>query len=417
MPDTGQARSEPGAAASGAAAGGPLAGLKILDISTVIAAPWAATLLADLGAEVVKAEMPGGGDALRMLPPHKDGVPLWWKVSNRNKKGITLDLRTPGGKALFERLLPGFHVLVENFRPGTLDRWGLGKDRLFALNPGLTILRVTGFGQTGPYRNRPGFARVFEAMSGFTYICGEPERAPLHLGFPIADAVAGLFGAVGILGALYHRLRHPDSPGQEIDVSLMESMLRVLDFMPIEYDQLGVVRERSGSTSQYAAPGNIYRTRDGHWASIAASTQSIYERLCRALGRPELIADPRFAANPDRVRNRAAIDAIMAAEIGARTAAELRALLDANEVGYSPIYSIADVFADPHIQAREAIVSVPDDELGPVKMQCVVPRFSRTPGRVASAGPSLGQHNAEIYSGQLKLNDDEMRRLKDLGAI
>lgn len=396
---------------------GPLVGLRILDISTVVAGPWAATLLADLGAEVVKVEMPQVGDALRALAPHKNGVPLWWKVANRNKKGITLDLRKPEGKALLERMLPDFDVLVENFRPGTLDRWGLGKDRLFAVNPTLTVLRVTGFGQTGPYRSKPGFARVFEAMSGFTQLCGEAERAPLHLGFPIADAVAGLFGAAGILGALYHRHRNPDAPGQEVDVSLMESMFRVLDFLPIEYDQLGVVRNRSGNTSQYAAPGNIYRTRDGHWASIAASTQSIYERLCRALDRPELIHDPRFATNPDRLRHRDALDAIVAAEIAKRSMAELRSLLDVNEVGFSPVYTIADIFADPHFQERECIVTVPDEELGPVKMQCVVPRFGDTPGQVVSAGPALGQHNDDIYGQRLGIGEAERERLKSQGVI
>jgi crotonobetainyl-CoA:carnitine CoA-transferase CaiB-like acyl-CoA transferase len=390
---------------------GPLVGLKILDISTVVAAPWAATLLGDLGAEVLKVEMPGGGDALRGLAPHKDGVPLWWKVANRNKRGVTLDLRTPEGKALFERLLPRFDVLVENFRPGTLDGWGLPKERLFELRPGLTILRITGFGQTGPYARKPAFARIGEALSGLTYICGEPDRPPMHLGFPIADAVAGLFGAIGILSALHRRLREPDAPGQEIDVNLTESMFRVLDFLPIEYDQLGVVRERSGNLSQYAAPGNVYRTRDDRWVSLPASSQSLFERMCGAFGRADLVSDERFRTNPDRVKNRAAIDAVVAGEVGARTMAELAALLDAHEVGYAPIFSISDIFADPHFVAREAIVTVDDDELGPVKMQAVTPRFSQTPGRVTRAGPSIGEHNDEVYGDWLGLSEDERRRL------
>src|SRR5512135_2256674 len=259
---------------------GPLDGLRILDISTVVAGPFAATLLADLGAEVTKVEMPGAGDALRALAPHKDGVPLWWKVTNRNKKGITLDLRRPEGKALLGRLLAGRDVLVENFRPGTLDGWGITREWLQGINPKLTILRVTGFGQTGPYRNRPGFARVFEAMSGFTRMCGEEGGTPLHLGYPISDAIGGLFGAIGVLAALYRLREDPGSRGQEIDVSMTEAMLRTLDFLAIEYDQLGAVRTASGNRSQYAAPGNIYRTKDGKWASIAASTQSIFGRLC-----------------------------------------------------------------------------------------------------------------------------------------
>ena len=390
---------------------GPLTGLTILDISTVVAAPWAATLLGDLGADVLKVEMPGGGDALRGLAPHKGDVPLWWKVANRNKRGVTLDLRKPEGRALFERLLPRFDVLVENFRPGTLDAWGLTKERLFELHSKLTILRVTGFGQTGPYARKPAFARIGEALSGLTYICGDPDRAPMHLGFPIADAVAGMFGAIGILGALHKRLREPDSPGQEIDVNLTESMFRVLDFLPIEYDQLGVVRERSGNLSQYAAPGNVYKTADGKWISLPASSQALFERLCKALGRPELASDSRFRTNPDRVRNRADIDAIVAEEVSHRQSDELKALLDEHEVGSSLIYSIADIFADPHFAAREAIVTVEDAELGPVKMQNVVPRYSATPGRVTRTGPCVGEHNEEIYGGWLGLDADERERL------
>ena len=394
-----------------------MAGLKILDISTVVAGPWASTLLADLGAEVLKVELPGRGDSLRALAPHKNGIPLWWKVTNRNKEGITLDLRREEGQRLLERLLPSFDVLVENFRPGTLAKWGLGSERLFALQPKLTVLRLTGFGQTGPYRDKPGFARVFEAMSGFTNLCGEADGPPLHLGFPIADAVAGLFGALGILAALHHRGQHPDAPGQEIDCSLFESMLRVLDFLPIEYDQLGIVRSRSGNQSQYAAPGNIYRTRDGHWASIAASTQSIYERLCQAFKRPDLVTDPRFVSNPLRLANRDALDAIVAEEIAKRSISELRQLLDAHEVGFSPVYSIAEVFEDPQVQDRQAIVTVADDELGPVKMQDVVPRFSRTPGRVRHAGPSLGQDNHRVYEEWLGIGAEELARLRESGAI
>lgn len=391
---------------------GPFAGVRILDISTVVAGPWAATLLADLGAEVLKVELPGSGDALRALAPHKAGVPLWWKATNRNKAGITLDVRQPEGKALFERLLPRYDVLVENFRPGTLDRWGLGGARLLELQPKLIVLRLTGYGQTGPYRNRPGFARIFEAMSGFTNLCGEADGPPLHLGFPIADAIAGLFGALGIAAALYERQRAPAHAGQEIDCSLFESMFRVLDFLPIEFDQLGIVRSRSGNRSQYAAPGNVYRTRDGHWASIAASTQSIYERLCRALGRGDLVDDPRFASNPARVAHRDALDEIIAAEVAKHTIDALRALLDDHEVGFSPVYTIEDVFADPQVAAREAIVTVDDDELGPVRMQGVVPRFSRTPGRVVRAGPALGENNDDVYRDVLGLSPADIEGLR-----
>jgi crotonobetainyl-CoA:carnitine CoA-transferase CaiB-like acyl-CoA transferase len=390
---------------------GPLAGLRVVDISTVVAGPLAATLLADLGADVIKVEMPGRGDALRALAPHKDGVPLWWKVTNRNKRGITLDLRVPRGRELLGRLVRGADVLVENFRPGTLDGWGITAAWLHDIQPSLTILRMTGFGQTGPYRDRPGFARVFEAMSGFTNICGEEGRTPVHLGYPIADAVGGLFGALGALAAVCRLKTHPAERGQEIDCSITEAMLRTLEFLPIEYDQLGIVRTRSGNRSQYAAPGNIYRTRDGKLASIAASTQSIFERLCAALELPELLRDARFATNEVRVRHRDELDALVGGAIAQLDLAHLRQRLDSHEVGFSPIYDIADVFEDPQFRAREAIVSVPDDELGPVRMQGVVPRFSGTPAAVRHAGPAQGQHNDEVYAG-IGVSAQELAELK-----
>ncbi len=395
---------------------GPLAGLRILDISTVVAGPFAAGLLGDYGAEIVKVEMPGIGDSLRALAPHKDGVPLWWKVTNRNKKGVTLDLRLPEGRDLFARLVADADVLVENFRPGTLDGWGITRTWLQGINPRLTVLRVTGFGQDGPYAERPGFARIFEAMSGFTQICGEEGGRPLHLGYPISDAVAGLFGAVGILAALHHLVQHPARRGQEIDCSATEAMLRTLEFLAVEYDQLGAVRTRSGNRSQYAAPGNVYRTADDKWASIAASTQSIFVRLCAALDLKHLLQDQRFATNPARVKNYRELDGIVGAAIGKLTLRELREAFTRHEVGFSPIYDIADVFDDPQFKAREAIVSVPDGELGSLRMQGVVPRFSETPGRVRTAGPAIGQHNEEVYGG-LGLSAAEIAALRDRKVI
>ncbi|MDO8977316.1 CaiB/BaiF CoA-transferase family protein [Reyranella sp.] len=390
---------------------GPLKGLRIVDISTVVAGPFAAGLLGDYGAEIIKVEMPGVGDSLRALAPHKDGVPLWWKVTNRNKKGVTLDLRLPEGRDLFAKLVADADVLVENFRPGTLDGWGITRAWLQGLNPRLTILRVTGFGQDGPYAGRPGFARIFEAMSGFTQICGEEDGRPLHLGYPISDAVAGLFGALGILAALHDLAQHPERRGQEIDCSATEAMMRTLEFLAIEYDQLGAVRTRSGNRSQYAAPGNVYRTADDKWASIAASTQSIFVRLCAALDLKHLLEDPRFALNPARVKNYRELDEIVGTAIGKLTLAELRETFTRHEVGFSPIYDIADVFADPQFAARQAIVSVPDGELGSVRMQGVVPRFSETPGAVRHAGPAMGQHNEEVY-GRLGLSAAEIADLR-----
>ena len=396
---------------------GPLAGLTILDIATVLAGPFSSTLLSDLGADVVKIEMPGKGDPLRTIPPHKGDVPLWFKVSNRNKKGITLDLRKPMGRDLFERLLPRFDVLVENFRPGTLDAWGLTKHRLHQVHPKLTILRVTGFGQTGPYRENPGFARVFEALSGFTYLCGDADRPPMHLGFPISDAVAGLFGAISILSAMHHRLKNPDSPGQEIDLSATEAIFRLLDFSPIEYDQLGIVRERSGNANQVAGPSSVYQTQDGHWATVAAAVPSIFERLARLMDRPDLLTDPRFHSNPKRVENRDALNDIVGGWVATKTMAELSRLLPEAEVPFSPVKSIDQVFKDPQFKARGAIETVEDPQLGPVKMQTVVPRFSATPGAIRASGPALGQHNAEIFGGWLGLSEDEIASLREQGVI
>ena len=392
-------------------ASGPLRGLKIVDISTVVAGPFAAGLLGDYGADIVKVEMPGAGDSLRALAPHKDGAPLWWKVTNRNKKGVTLDLRKPEGREIFAKLVAPADVLVENFRPGTLDGWGITRAWLQGINPKLTILRVSGFGQDGPYASRPGFARIFESMSGFTQICGEEDGRPLHLGYPISDAIAGLFGAVGMLAALHDLAKHPERRGQEIDCSATEAMLRTLEFLAIEYDQLGAVRTRSGNRSQYAAPGNVYRTADNKWASIAASTQSIFERLCAALGLEHLLKDERFATNPARVKNYQVLDEIVGAALAKLTLAELRERFAKHEVGFSPIYDIADVFDDPQFKARQAIVRVPDSELGSVRMQGVVPRFSETPGAVRRAGPTLGEHNDEVYGG-LGLTATQIAALK-----
>jgi crotonobetainyl-CoA:carnitine CoA-transferase CaiB-like acyl-CoA transferase len=395
---------------------GPLGGLRILDLATVVAGPLASTLLADLGAYVVKAELPDGRDGLRHLPPHKDGVPLWWKVGNRNKKGITLDVRTEEGRGLLLEMLPQFDVLVENFRTGTMDKWGLDAATLWKANPKLTILRVTGFGQTGPYRSRPGFARIFDAMSGFTSLNGPAGGGPMNLGYPLSDAIAGLFGAIGILSAAFHRLKHPDSPGQEIDVAATESMFRVLDFFAVEYDQLGVVRERLGNLSAYSAPSNIYATRDGKWLSMAVSTQSIFERFCAAIEQPDLLADPRYADNQARVADRDSLDKTVADWMVARDLSAIAEILTRHEITFSPVYSIKDVFEDPHFRERQMIVSVPDGTLGPLRMQNVVPHFSRTPGSVQSAGPDLGQDNAEVY-GKLGLDAGKLSGLRARGVI
>lgn len=395
----------------------PLEGLRILDLATVIAGPLSAALLADFGADVVKIELPNGSDGVRALPPFKDGVGLWGKVTNRNKRGITLDVRTPEGLEIFKRMLPKFDVLVENFRPGTLDKWGLPIDVLQGINPDLTVLRVSGFGQTGPRRRDAGFARVAEAMSGLTYLCGEEDRSPLHLGYPVADALTGAFGAFSIMLALYRRLADPTARGEEIDLSLYESMHRILEFSVIEYDQLGVVRERSGNRSQYAVPSGVYRTRDDRWVSLACSTQSVYERFAQSMDRAELIEDSRFKTNADRVKNAEELEVIVVDFFAARDFADVSELLSANSVAFSLVFTAKDAFEDPHYAARENIVSVDDPVLGPIRMQGIVPKLRDAPGSVRRSGPELGQHNKEVYEELLGIAPEDLADLIKKGVV
>lgn len=390
---------------------GPLLGVRVLDISTVIAGPFASALMGDMGADVLKIEIPGNGDHIRHLPPHKEGVPLWSKVTNRNKRGMTLDLRTAEGKQIFERLLPDYDVLVENFRPGTLARWGLSIERMHELNPGLIVLRVTGFGQDGPYSSMPGFARSFEALSGFVNLCGHTDGPPMYPGFPVSDALTGVFGAYAVTAALVERNTSTDRHGQEIDLSATEAMFRVLDFMPIEYDQLGIVRERQGNLNAYSAPSDVYRTADDRWVAMAVSAPTVFARLARAWGREDLLANPDFCTNTARLAHRDAIEKIARDWFRARTMEEASQTLMAFDVSFAPIHNIRDIFNDPHFQSRNAIITVNDEQLGPVRMQNVVPRFSKTPGKVWRTGPSIGQHNQEVLREQLGLLPEEIVRL------
>ncbi|MGE3708173.1 MAG: CaiB/BaiF CoA transferase family protein [Hyphomicrobiaceae bacterium] len=392
---------------------GPLVGLKVLDLSTIISAPLAATLLADYGAEVLKVELPRVGDSVRSYPPLKDDVSLWWKVANRNKKFITLDVRHPDGLALMKKLIGKFDVLVENFRPGTLDKWGLSKDILWELQPRLIILRCTAFGQTGPYRNRPGFTRVFEAMSGVAYITGEPDHEPMHMGFHIGDAVGGVFGALGILTALWKRARDPKQPGEEIDLSLTEAMLRLVDFLPIEYDQLGLVRERIGNSNHFSAPTLVCKTCNGQWVSMSGGNTAVFQNNCRAIGREDMINDTRFITSTARAENKDLLNRIFRDWIGERHFSEVISRFEAAGGALAPVYSIDQIFTDPQMIAREAIVSVPDDDFGEVRMQNVVPRFTREPGAVRSSAGRLGSDNDEIYGTWLGLSVEERERLSE----
>ncbi|MEZ5652677.1 MAG: CoA transferase [Burkholderiaceae bacterium] len=396
---------------------GPLSGLKVLDIATIIAAPSAASLLGDYGAEVVKVELPGRGDGARGYPPFKDGKPLWWKVINRGKRFVTLDLRTPEGQALFKRMLPHFDVLVENYRPGTLDRWGLDRDTLWSIHKRLVILRASGYGQTGPYRRRAGFARLFESMGGLTYITGEPDGAPTHAGYPIGDAVGGLFGAAGILAALWRVARDPDAPGEEIDLALTEASFKMLEFLAIGYDQLGKVHERSGNTSQYSAPSDVLRTRDDRWVSLSGSTDGLFANNCRAIGRPDLIESERFRTNALRVQNAIELNGIFRDWAALRTLDEVMAAVEEHNGSMGPVYSIDQIFDDPQMKARDMICEVPDGDFGSVRMQNVVPRFTNAPTRIERSAGALGEHNEQIYGDWLGMSADELAALRAKGVI
>ena len=396
---------------SGAAPNGtrlPLEGVKVVDISNHLAAPSAAMYLGDYGADVVKVERPGTGDELRYWGNNKDGVGLYFKVVNRNKRSVNADLRTPLGVETVKRLVKDADIVVENYRTGTLKRWGLDYDVLSTVNPGLIMLRVTGFGQTGPNRNRPGFGTLAEAFSGYVHITGEPDRPPLLPGFGLGDASTGLMGAFLCMVALHEK--QASGKGQMIDLALYETLYTLLGPQVVNYDQLGIIQERNGSRLPFTAPRNTYQTRDGKWVAIAGSTQGVFERICAALEVPELAKDPRFSDNRIRMVNAPALDEQLQAAISTIDLADLLTRFEAFEAAVAPAYNVAQTFEDPQFIARENIASVPDEELGgPVRMQNVVGKLSRTPGRIRSAGPRVGEHNREILIDQLGFSEEELR--------
>jgi len=397
--------------------GGPLAGMRVLDVATVLAGPFGATLLADYGAEVVKVELPGRGDGLRGFPPFKDGKSLWWKTSQRNKQCVTLDLRQARGAEILKAMLPHFDLLIENFRPGTLDNWGLGREVLWQANPQLVIMRVSAFGQSGPYRGRPGFARIFEAMGGLTAVSGAEDGEPMHTGAPLGDLIGGLYCAVGALAALWRRQRDPQCGGEEIDLSLTESILRLLDVAPAALQQLGQAPARLGNRSPYSAPSAVYRTQDGHWVTMAGSINAMFANNCAAIGRADLLRDPRFATNADRVRHERELNGIFAHWCAARPLAEVIAAFAAADGTMAPVYTIDQVVRDPQMVAREAIVSAHDEDFGALSMPNVVPRFARRPASVRHAGRSIGADNATVYMKYAGLGADDLRRLEADGVI
>jgi succinyl-CoA:(S)-malate CoA-transferase subunit B len=393
-----------------------LDGLTVLDLATFVAAPFCCTLLGEFGAEVIKVEQPGPGDDLRRLgTPIREGLSYWWLVESRNKKSITCNLREPDGQALVKRLAAGADVLAENFRPGTMERWGLGWDDLRSVNPRLVMVRISAFGQTGPYRERPGFGRIAAAMGGLSYLSGYPDRPPVTPGTPtIPDYLAGALAAFGALVAVEHR--HRSGAGQVVDVGLYEPMLRMLDELIPVYAATGYVRERIGSGTEYVVPHNHYRARDGGWVAIACTNDRMFERLAVAMERPALAAEfPTMAA---RLARRADLDAIVQTWVAAAEAPQILARLDAAEVPCGLVASARDLFEDPQVKARANILQMPSPLGGMLAMVGVVPRLTASPGGVESVGPvAVGAHNEEIYCGRLGLSREDLRALAARGVV
>lgn len=374
---------------------GPLSGIRVLDVATLFAGPLAATLLADFGAEVVKIEHPRG-DPVRSHGAQRDGVGLWWKMLGRGKKSVTLYLGSTEGQEIFRRLVADADVVVENFRPGTLERWGLGYPELRDINPQLVLARVTGFGQIGPYARRPGFGTLAEAMSGFAAITGEPDGPPTLPPFGLADGIAALATAFAIMTAL--RARASTGHGQQIDMAIIEPILTLLGPQLMAYDQLGELQPRMGNRSSNNAPRNTYPTADGGWVAVSTSAQSIAERVMRLVGRPDLIEQPWFASGAERARHADELDAAVGAWIAERDTDEVVRAFEKAEAAVAPIYTAADVMADPQFRALGTIAELPDDELGMIKMQNILFRLSETPGRIRWTGPPTGAHTAEILA-------------------
>ena len=390
---------------------GPLKGLTVIDASSIVAGPIAATVMADYGAKVIKIEHPSRGDALRNMGLKKDGIPLWWKMVSRNKKAITLNLSSPEGREIFLKIIAKSDVLIENFRPGTMERWGLSFETLHSINHGLVMLRVTGFGQDGPYSPRPGFGTVAEAMSGFAHITGELNGPPTLPPFALADGIAGLFGMAAVMFALWWRdVGEGKEEGQYIDLSLYEPLLYILGPQVSYFDQLGFVQQRAGNRGMGGgAPRNAYPTKDARWVAFSANAPAIVERIVRLL---DLGKDPRFATLPEAYKNGDELDSLLGKWIQEHDLKEVLDTFEQYEAAIGPVYSVADQVKDPHFLSRQDIVEVPDSELGQIKMQGLVPRFSATPGSIEFAGPPKGAHNLEILRDWLGIPEEKLKELK-----
>lgn len=395
---------------------GPLTGIRIIDASTVLAAPFAASLLGDMGAEVIKVELPHTGDPLRGLGPYKEKEPLRWPGMSRNKQSITLDIRQAEGQKVFKDLILDADVLIENFRPKTMERWGLGFEELKQVNPRLVMSRQSGYGQTGPYAEKAGFGTPATAFSGYTYLQGFSDRHPVSPAFSLMDYISGVFLALGTVSALYNRDALGSGKGQVVELGLYEAMFRMMDFLVAEYDQLGKVRERAPMLHGHSSPAGTYRTKDGHWVVLVCSTQRTWERLARAMGRDEMIADHRYLTNADRMDNDNELQRTVSQFIALNDRDDLQQTLDQYGVPVSPIMSIKDIFENEQYEARDNILEVEHPRLGKVKVPGVVPKFSETPGRIRHRAPELGEHTAVILAN-LGYTEERIAMLKENGVV
>ncbi|HEX7887612.1 MAG TPA: CoA transferase [Phenylobacterium sp.] len=399
-----------------AAPAGPLAGLVVIEMGTLIAGPFCGQILGDFGAEVIKIEDPKVGDPMRQwgrsLP---QGLSPWWPVIGRNKKSVGLDLRNAEGQSLARALIAKADVVIENFRPGAMEKWGLGYETLSAGNPGLIMARVSGFGQTGPYSQRPGYGLVGEAMGGLRHVTGEPDRAPARAGISIGDSLAAMHSAMGILMALRHREK--TGVGQVIDAALYESVLAVMENLVTEYDLTGYVRERSGSILPGIAPSNAYPCANGEMIVIGGNGDNVFARLAEAMERPDLKDDPKFVDHASRGANQPELDGIVADWTSTFALGDLLSLLDAKGIPAGRIFRAPDMLSDPQFEAREAIVSVEHPVFGPVRMQNAFPKLSKTPGRVRWPGPALGQHTEEVLAALAGCSPGRLAQLKAAGVI
>jgi len=394
---------------------GPLSGIRVLELGQLIAAPFATKLLAEFGAEVIKVEAPEGGDPLRTWRKMHGDTSLWWYLQSRNKKSIAVNLKTPDGLDIVKRLAASADVVVENFRPGGLEKLGLGWDVLSALNPNLTMVRISGYGQTGPYRDRPGFGAIGEAMGGLRYTTGSPDSPPARVGVSIGDTLASLHGVIGALMSILN-VKMNGGAGQVVDVSLVESVFNVMESLVPEYDLLGEIRTRTGGALPGITPSNTYPTQDGGYVVIAGNSDPIFRRLMKAIGRPDLAEDPRMRSNDGRSQHAAMLDGVIGDWSKARSVDDALAALDAADVPAGRIYSVADIVADPHYQARDMILEAELPGGTPVKMPGIVPKLSGTPGAVRWQGPALGAHTDAVLA-DLGLDATAIQTLRDAGAV